>query len=274
MSRVWFREELETVASFWRVLRNDGVTVGLTTHDQDLWFDGIRHRAAPGMVPSAIRRSADLEPDSADVMGSLSHDSISASDLSEGRFDGARVKIGLVDWETGEKVVLYSGSLGSVSQQEDSFSAELVSRKAELRIDPVPRTAPTCRAHFCAPGCNLNAAHFTHEAILIALNAPENAVQLESPVSEEALVGGTLRWFDGPHAGMEMPITGPAQGGGLILAVPIDGTMPSGLRAIVREGCDRRLETCASRFANAANFQGEPHLPGNDLISRYPLPPS
>ena len=40
MSRVWFDAPLETAAPFWRVLRRDGVTLGFTTHDRDLWFDG------------------------------------------------------------------------------------------------------------------------------------------------------------------------------------------------------------------------------------------
>ena len=43
-----------------------------------------------------------------------------------------------------------------------------------------------------------------------------------------------------------------------------------GCRIELREGCDKRFETCVSRFANAINFRGEPHLPGNDLLTRYP----
>ena len=38
----------------------------------------------------------------------------------------------------------------------------------------------------------------------------------------------------------------------------------------LREGCDKRFRTCTERFANAANFRGEPHLPGADLLTRYP----
>jgi hypothetical protein len=38
----------------------------------------------------------------------------------------------------------------------------------------------------------------------------------------------------------------------------------------IREGCDKLFATCVSRFANAANFRGEPHVPGNDLLTRYP----
>jgi uncharacterized phage protein (TIGR02218 family) len=38
----------------------------------------------------------------------------------------------------------------------------------------------------------------------------------------------------------------------------------------IREGCDKRFETCVARFDNAVNFRGEPHLPGTDLLTRYP----
>jgi hypothetical protein len=48
MSRVFYREEAETLATFWRIHRRDGVTLGFTSHDRDLWFDGVLYRAAPG----------------------------------------------------------------------------------------------------------------------------------------------------------------------------------------------------------------------------------
>ena len=38
---------------------------------------------------------------------------------------------------------------------------------------------------------------------------------------------------------------------------------------IVRAGCDKRLETCAAKFANVANFRGFPHIPGQDTVFRY-----
>jgi uncharacterized phage protein (TIGR02218 family) len=271
MSRVWFSAELETTATFWRVLRRDGVTLGFTTHDRDLWFDGVSHRAAPGMVPSAIRRSADFEPDSAEVEGALSHDSIPAADLAKGRFDGARVLIGVVDWETREREVLYRGTIGTVTEQAGSFTAALQSRKLELQRDPVPRTSPSCRAVFAGPGCTLSPARFTHDGVLSAFSLTANAATVTAAVPLAQLTGGSLRWLDGPYAGFTMGIAG-ISGGALVLDTPLDQAPPAGSRVVLREGCDRRLQTCASRFGNALNFQGEPHLPGNDLITRYPSP--
>lgn len=271
MSRIWFDQPLETVATYWRVQRRDGGALGFTTHDRDLWFDGLVHRAAPGMIPSAIRRSADFEPDSAEVQGALSHGSISAQDLANGRYDGASVAIGLVDWETLEHHLLYRGSIGMVAEEAGSFRAELLSRKAELQRDPIPRTSPSCRAAFCGPGCTLSANRFTSDAVLSARDLTANTVTVTTGAGLSSLVGGTLRWIDGPQAGVTMEVVA-LSGSALVLDTPLDAALAPGLRALVRQGCDRTLQTCATRFVNAVNFQGEPFLPGNDMVTRYPSP--
>lgn len=271
MSRIWFDTPLETVATYWQVLRRDGVALGFTSHDVDLWFDGLLHRAAPGMTPAAIRRSADIEADSAEVRGALAHDALSSTDLAAGRFDGALVRIGLVDWQSGERQALYRGTIGGVVEEDGGFTAELVSRKAELLRDPVPRTSPVCRATFCGPGCTLSPARYTHEAQVTAIDADSNAVMLATTASTASLVGGTLRWLDGAQAGLPAQIV-LAGVHGLVLDRPLDPELAPGARAVVREGCDHTLDTCATRFANAVNFQGEPFLPGNDMIYRYPVP--
>ncbi|MEE4451754.1 DUF2163 domain-containing protein [Novosphingobium resinovorum] len=272
MTRHWFADDLETIATFWCILRRDGVTLGFTSHDADLWLDGVLHRASPGMVPSAIRKSADFEADSAEVRGSLTDEAIDSADLAAGRFDGARVRIGLVDWETLERQVLYAGTIGTVSEEDGAFSAELVSRKAELSRDATPRTSPTCRAGFCAPGCNLNPQAFTREVRLAGIDPAENAAFFEDDPEVAPHVGGRLRWLDGPQAGAETMVVGGGSNGALVLDLPLDEASPAGTRALLRQGCDHTLETCATRFANAVNFRGEPFLPGNDMLTRYPGP--
>jgi len=269
MSRIWFSEELETVATFWRIVRRDGVTLGFTTHDADLWSEGVLHRAAPGMMPSAIRRSADFDPDSAEVEGALAHDSIDARDLAAGRFDGARVVIGLIDWANpADFLVLYRGTIGTVSEDAGTFSATLASRKAELQRDPVPRTSPTCRAEFCGPGCTLSAARHDHRGRVLSADVDGNRIAVETAIDPARLAGGELRWLDGGNAGWRSAILG-IEEGHLLLAAPLDSA-EAGARVLLREGCDRTIATCAARFGNAANFQGEPYLPGNDMIARYP----
>jgi uncharacterized phage protein (TIGR02218 family) len=271
MSRVWFAEDLETVATFWRIERRDGVTLGFTSHDRDLWFDGLDHLAAPGLVPSAIHRSSGFAADSVEMQGALDHAAIRADDLAAGRFDGARVRVGVVDWESLETTILFSGSIGMVSQDGSGFSAELISRKAELGRETVPRTAPTCRAEFCGPGCTLSPARFTREVIATSVDAARGAVRLPASADAASLLSGTLRWVDGPEAGLPLRILA-IDGDWLLLERGLDPSTAREGRAIVMEGCDHTLETCAGRFANSVNFQGEPFLPGNDLLTRYGTP--
>jgi uncharacterized phage protein (TIGR02218 family) len=38
----------------------------------------------------------------------------------------------------------------------------------------------------------------------------------------------------------------------------------------IHPGCDKRLDTCITRFANVLNFRGEPYVPGQDAIMSYP----
>lgn len=271
MSRVWFAEPLETVATWWRLARTDGVTLGFSTHDADLWFDGVLHVASPGMVPSAVRRTAGFEGDSAEVDGAISADTIRAEDLAAGRYDGALVAVGLVDWTTLEALAVYSGTIGAVSQTDRAFTADLLSRKRDLALDPVPRTSPTCRAAFCGPGCGLSAARFSHRVVVTAVDVAGNAVTLEGGPAAALLPGGVLRWTDGALAGVAMGVRA-VDGDAVVLDRPIDVGIAVGTAAIVLEGCDHTLATCAARFGNAINFQGEPFLPGNDLVIRYGLP--
>lgn len=271
MARTWFSSELETVATWWRIERSDGVALGFTTHDRDLRFDGVLHRAAPGMVPSAIRLTSTLDSDSAEIAGTLSHDSIRDADLDAGRFDGARVVVGLVDWTSREATALYTGTIGTVSTEGSGFTAGLLSLKQSLKAQIVPVTSPTCRADFCGGGCTLSAERFAHAGQLAALAPDGSAVRIDTPADPALLAYGLLRWVDGPDAGLVRRIE-QVDGDWLMLDHPTAPTVPAGTRVLLREGCDRTLGTCADRFANAINFQGEPFLPGNDLLAGYPPP--
>lgn len=267
MSRVFCDRALDTVASWWRIWRTDGVALGFTTHDRDLTFAGIRHRAAPGLTPSAIRLTDGPHDEGADVEGGLAHDCIAESDLAAGRYDGATVAIGAVDWETLEHLEVWRGTIASVSREGATFAAALASAKAALDIDPVPRSSPTCRAAFCGPGCTLSPPAFTHRARVVAI--ANGRVRFEG-IDPLAFVDGSLRWLDAPLAGLGASVIA-ADDTGLLLDTSLHGIEP-GMRALLREGCDHTVATCAEHFGNAANFQGEPFLPGTDLLAHYPQP--
>ncbi|QZH76360.1 MAG: DUF2163 domain-containing protein [Erythrobacter sp.] len=269
MSHVFLATALEGVATWWSIKRRDGVALGFTSHNRDLAFGGMTYRAAPGMIPSAIRRTASLERDAVEVEGVLAHDSISAADLEAGRYARARIAIGLVDWETLDRTTLFHGELGNVAQQDGTFEAELRSAKANLELDMVPRTSPTCRAVFCDADCGVNPARFTHLLAVTSIDLFANSVGFAGAPAAREMQGGWIKWVDGPLAGVTMQVIDDL-GAALVLDRPLVDGIATGQLAYLREGCDHTVATCASRFGNAVNFRGEPHLPGNDLLARYP----
>jgi uncharacterized phage protein (TIGR02218 family) len=59
---------------------------------------------------------------------------------------------------------------------------------------------------------------------------------------------------------------------GLELWQPMSHAIAIGDEFTVTAGCDKRFTTCQSKFANAVNFRGFPHMPGNDFITAVARP--
>ncbi|MEI9850336.1 MAG: DUF2163 domain-containing protein [Sphingomonas sp.] len=264
----WLEGDLTTVALCWRVERRDGVAIGLTAHDRDLVIGGLVHRAAPGMTPSAIARSASLDADSMDVAGALSGSAISERDLLAGRWDGARVMLFAVDWSApGAAVALGEGTVGAVETRGGSFTAELRGAAAALDRPVVEETSAECRAELGDRRCRVAMAPRRRFARVAAADEAVLTLDAGEP-SDNAYGGGRLRWFTGANSGLEDAV---AQSAGTVVTLNRPPRFAAvGALVELTEGCDKRLATCAGRFGNALNFRGEPYLPGVDLLTRFP----
>ena len=262
-------QQLTTLAFCWRVERRDGVAIGLTSHDRNLLIDGLLHRAAPGMTPSAIRREGGLSPDTMEVEGALTAGAITRGDLLAGRWDGARVALFAVDW-TGDagRVELGEGRLGAVSLKDGGFSAELRGPGAGLDGPVAEECSPECRAELGDQRCRVAMAGRWRFARVVAASGVEVTVDAADPVAN-AYGNGLLRWFGGANAGLESAIAA-SSGAVLMLRAPPAFVVDAGVLIELVEGCDKSLQACAGRFGNAVNFRGEPYLPGVDLLTRYP----
>lgn len=261
---------LLTVAMCWRLERRDGVTLGFTTHDRDLRRGGLLYRAAPGMLPSSISLTDGFDAESLDIEGALTSDAISAADLSAGRWDGAAVHVFIIDWEApdGDSLAVARGELGEVSIKADAFEAELRSPLALLDAPVAEQTSPGCRAQLGDKRCRVDMAGRTRLTRVATILAEDVLEVAQAGVGDEYGFG-RLRWLAGPNCGLTSEVLR-STGAVLTLAEPPAFPPAAGDPVEIVEGCDRILATCAARFANAANFRGEPHLPGIDLLTRYP----
>lgn len=264
----WIEAELATLAFCWRLDRRDGVALGFTSHDRDLLIDGFRYRASPGLVPSAIERGTGLDTGGVDLSGMLTSDAIREEDLIAGRWDGARIALMAVDWQApdADPVRLIAGLLGTVRMTGQAFDVSLVGAPAQLDRPASPATSPDCRAMLGDKNCRIDLAGRTQ--MVIVTGHIGSSIAVSGALAANAFGDGQLRWLDGANAGLSaLILSNDTQQ--LVLAEPPSLPVTAGDRAEIVQGCDRRFATCTTRFGNAVNFRGEPHLPGNDLLTRY-----
>jgi uncharacterized phage protein (TIGR02218 family) len=265
-----FGKELTRIAFCWRLERRDGIALGFTSHDRDLFVGGLRYRAAPGMLPSSISQSDGFDVDSLDIEGALTSDSIAAADLAAGRWDGAKLAIFIADWEEPEAlpVPIARGELGDISRKGGAFEAEMRGPTALLDRPVVEQTSPECRARLGDKRCRVDMARRARLTRIAALHG-EQSIEVESADGGNAYAYGLLRWVTGSRSGLECAVLR-SEGPVLTLRDVPDSLGSVGDLVEIAEGCDKSLATCSGRFANALNFRGEPHLPGLDLLTRYP----
>jgi uncharacterized phage protein (TIGR02218 family) len=191
-----------------------------------------------------------------------------AEDLALGRWDGASVSLAAVDWQapSSEPLQLLRGEIGSVSIDGEGFSADLRGTAARLERPVCPSTSAECRAELGDMACRVDLGGRTRSATVVSSSAGELVLDQEF---DDRLVLGRLRYMSGANCGITTVIL--AVDGATVAVRDLPrAPIATGCRVELREGCDKRFATCVERFANAANFRGEPHLPGNDLLTRYP----
>jgi uncharacterized phage protein (TIGR02218 family) len=265
----WIEAQLTPLAFCWRLERRDGIALGFTSHDRDLTIDGLTYRASPGMLPSAIERNDGFDPGNVEVAGALTSDAIRDDDLAAGRWDGAALTLTAVDWTAPatDPVPLLRGELGTVDIADNRFSAELRGPTVILEAAVVEETSPDCRAALGDKRCRVDMAPRRRFASVVS--ASGDSVTVDASGAANGAYGfGSLRWLDGANGGLTSRVVA-SVGNVLTLREPPYFVPLAGTRVELIEGCDRRFTTCVNRFANAANFRGEPHLPGNDLLTRY-----
>lgn len=90
-------------------------------------------------------------------------------------------------------------------------------------------------------------------------------------VAADWFTGGLLILITGSNAGRAVEVKVWDQASGRIeLYLPVGYAIDVGHRFTIAPGCDKRAETCRTRFTNILNFRGEPFVPGVNSVLSYP----
>jgi uncharacterized phage protein (TIGR02218 family) len=260
-----------SIAFGWRLERRDGITIGFTSHDQDVRIQGLLFRASPGMEPTSIVEKSGFVDGGLDIKGALTADAIAQKDVEAGRWDGAGLCLFTFDWTEPEDSIqiLATGRLGAISHTGTQFETMIHGPSAVLGWPVAPTTSPSCRALFCGAECGLNAQRFIQPVCVEATTDSHAILSSGTMLASGHFVSGSLRWLEGANCGITTPILA-HDAATLELAEAPPFPITAGTRAQLLQGCDRTAATCAQRFSNILNFRGEPQIPGNDLLTRYP----
>lgn len=265
-----------TLCWCWRLTRRDGTKLGFTDHDRDVSFDATTFEAAAGFSASEMRDSVGLSVDNLEVTSALSSERLSEADLVAGLYDDARVEIFRVNWAAPEqRVLMRSGSLGEVRRGAGAFAAE-VRGLAHYLQQPKGRLYQfACDADLGDYRCtvDLDADGFRGwGAISQILGERRFLASGLDAFASDWFTRGLVSFTSGAANGQASEVKLHANAGGVVtleLWAPVRAPLAVGQTFTVTAGCDKRLETCAAKFANTANFRGFPHMPGNDFVTTF-----
>jgi uncharacterized phage protein (TIGR02218 family) len=260
-----------TLCNAWRLTFADGSQLGFTDHDLPLEIGGLAFEPQTGMSASEVRQSLGLAVDSVDVSGALSSETIREADILSGRFDAAVVETLLVDWTNPDAhMVVRSATVGRISRSDGAFTAEL---------DTFARGFDQPHGRYFRRGCDAEVGDVRCGVDLAATaykgSGTVTSVSSLGIATVTGLDSFQASWFTGGIASFANA------GRRRVIAQARDGlsdllTLADGPRAVVAGelfditvGCDKGFVTCREKFANGINFQGFPHLPGNDAAYAY-----
>jgi uncharacterized phage protein (TIGR02218 family) len=263
-----------TLAHVWRVERRDGAVFCFTDHDRALVVDGVSCDPLAGVAGGVMDKSSGLSTDTASIAGALRSDALSEADLARGLWDGARVDVFKLDWsDPAQRVHLFAGRIGEVRRGPSAFEAEVRGLQAQLNAPAGRVFSRHCDAALGDARCakDIDNATYRGQGVVTAiLDGRAFAASGLDGFSDGWFSRGRLVWSDG--VAVEVAAHRALSGSAEIELLDDPGAVLSvGAMFSIYAGCDKRFETCRGKFANAANFRGFPHMPGNDAVQAGPV---
>ncbi len=204
-----------------------------------------------------------------DVAGALSAFGLTEADILGGLYDGATVETWIVDWtDPATRLLLDLGTIGEIRREGDAFVAEVRGLAGQLDAEVGRSYRATCGAELGDARCRVDLAPWRATGRVVPCRSPPPSPSPWSAPSRRGVFsGGRLNWTGGANAGAAADVR-LHLGASVILWESPARPVAAGDTFSLTAGCDKRFATCRDRFGNALNFQGFPHMPGNDVVMR------
>ncbi len=254
----------------WKFTLKNNEILSFTTASEDFTYDGIQYNHISADDVKDLESNLDIENDSFQFSNLISSDLINSNDILSGKYDGAKVEIFIVDLLNLDKgkVSLLNGKISDIQLKNNIFIANVNGLKNELNKIIGDVYSPICRACFCDNKCKLNKNNFTFSGNISNIKDNTTFYTDDSIIISKGdgyFTNGVIEFTSGNNNGQKTEIK-QFSSGLFILASELPYALEINDSFNILAGCDKKFETCCSRFNNAINFRGEPHLPGIELL--------
>jgi len=272
--------ESTTLAFALRIERKDGQVFGFTSATASVTIDGEDYDATQGLDVSALVATSGLAVDNIELRTGDDGSLFTRADVLGGRWQNADFLIFRYNWAQDpvtDTEPLMAGVIGDVRLMRGEVVAEFRGLQQYLQQPLGSVSTRTCRARFAdfpepVPGnlCRLNASDYS---VAGEVTDVISRGQFETDLSEadDYFGEGVLTWTTGSNAGLSSKIKAHEQSDGkIVLLTPMPTNVEVGDAFTALAGCRKRLADCRDKWNNVLNFQGEPHRPLIDELTRNP----
>ena len=200
--------------------------------------------------------------DNLDIEGMLDAESLTEAEILSGKYDFAEIEMFLVNYRDLAQgtLPLRRGWIGEITWNGRRFVAEIRGLSQKLSQTIGELYSPTCRATLGDARCKVDmtsrtvtgtVTHITSEVIFSDETRSEPAGTFNN---------GILTFLTGRNKDLNIEIK-EYNNIQLTLFLAFPFLLQIGDSYRLTYGCDKRLETCGTRFGNILNFRGEPHIP-------------
>lgn len=251
----------------------DGQVFGFTSAVADVTVSGVLYRSTPGLDVSSIAVEAGGTVDNLELTTLDDGSVFSRPDVMGGLWRNAAFELSRYNWASptdGVDIVM-AGVLGEVRYVRNTLTVELRGLQQFLQQPIGSVSSKTCRARLGDSLCTKALGPLTFAATVTSVASNQTFTATALTQAADYFGEGILTWTSGPNINLSQKVKTHAGGGVVTLSLAMFQDVAIGHTFSIIAGCRKRMaEDCIAKFSNVLNFQGEPHLPGVDAVTKPP----
>ncbi len=260
-------KEVTTLAYCWKLTYADATVFGFTSHDQDILFESVNYKSKTGFTLDQYKSELLDKSDQIEIFGIVDSTDIGDDDIRSGRLDNAALEVFIVNYESpaNGRVLIKKGKIAQISRSQGSYQIAITGIADNLDRNITEIYSPLCKARFGDNRCGVNISSLTLTGGVTEIVNDKIFKDSSRTEAKGYFDKGVIKFTSGNNSGFSSEVRR-SETEKITLSIPLPSPILVGDDYQISAGCDKKFTTCISKYNNALNFRGEPHIPGINEI--------